>query len=83
MPSVFSVVKPESSNAMIDTTTEQTESPETLRSLIADEQGATTLEWALLLAAIGIPSWYIMQTAIHALTGHYQMMTAINSLPFP
>ena len=48
-----------------------------------DESAATTLEWALLLAAIGLPSYVIIQLAIDALVGHYRMMTMINSLPFP
>ncbi len=68
---------------MNDTTDNTPETTDSLRSLLSDEQGATTLEYALLLAAIGIPSWYVVQTAIYALIGHYQMMTAINSLPFP
>lgn len=52
-------------------------------TLIADEQAATTLEWALLLAVIALPSYYIIRLALESLVGHYQMMTAINSLPFP
>lgn len=72
--------KSETDHDMNDTTHDK---PDSLRSLLSDEQGATTLEYALLLAAIGIPSWYVVQTAIYALIGHYQMMTAINSLPFP
>jgi hypothetical protein len=48
-----------------------------------DEDGATTLEYALLLAAIAIPSYWGIKFALAALVGHYQMMTLINSLPFP
>lgn len=48
-----------------------------------DEQGATTLEWALLLAAIALPSYWLMQLALNVLVGHYQMMTTLNALPFP
>lgn len=48
-----------------------------------DEAGATTLEWALLLAAIGLPAYWITQLALNVLVGHYNMMTAINALPFP
>ncbi len=50
---------------------------------LADESGATSLEYALLLAAIAIPSYWAIKFALAALTGHYQMMTTINSLPFP
>ena len=48
-----------------------------------DETGATSLEWTLLLAAIALPSYWIIQLALATLVGHYQMMTTINSLPFP
>ena len=57
--------------------------PRGLADLHRDESAATTLEWALLLAAIGLPSYFIIQLAIDTLVGHYQMMTMINSLPFP
>lgn len=58
-----------------------TPSPEP--SLHADERGATTLEYTLLLAAIGIPSYWIIATGLAALTAHYQMVTTLISLPFP
>ncbi len=48
-----------------------------------DNRGATMLEWVLLLAAIALPSYFIMQLALAALVGHYRMVTTINSLPFP
>lgn len=47
------------------------------------QEGATTLEWALLLAAIGLPSYWLIQLALNVLVGHYQMMTTLNALPFP
>lgn len=51
--------------------------------LLCDEQAATTLEWSLLLAAIALPSYFIIRLALDSLVGHYQMMTVLNSLPFP
>jgi hypothetical protein len=54
-----------------------------LKGLMRDETGAVTLEWALLLCAIALPSWYIIKMCLVALIGHYQMMTMLNSLPFP
>lgn len=54
-----------------------------LRKLAHDQQGATTLEWALLLGVIAIPSYYIIQAALSALVAHYQMITTLNALPFP
>jgi len=60
-----------------------TRSKPTLRRLIADQSGATTLEWALLLAAIALPSYYIIRATMSLLVEHYRMITAINGLPFP
>ena len=54
-----------------------------LRRLTHDQQGATTLEWALLLGVIAFPSYYIIQAALSALVAHYQMVTTLNALPFP
>ena len=47
------------------------------------QRGATSLEWTLLLAAIALPSYFIIQLALEALAGHYQLVTTVNSLPFP
>jgi Flp pilus assembly pilin Flp len=54
-----------------------------LLKLARDQRGATTLEWALLLGVIAIPSYYIIQAALSALVAHYQMVTTLNALPFP
>jgi len=54
-----------------------------IRELGGDEAGATTLEWALLLAAIALPSYFILRMALAALVDYYRMMTLINALPFP
>jgi len=54
-----------------------------LAGLLSDERGAATLEWALLLAAIALPACYVIGKATDALVWNYQMMTLINSLPFP
>lgn len=47
------------------------------------ERGATMLEWVLLLAAIVLPSYVIIQLGLRLLFAHYQMVTTINGLPFP
>jgi Flp pilus assembly pilin Flp len=47
------------------------------------DQGATTLEYVLLLAAIALPSYVIVQMGLATLFGHYRMITTINGLPFP
>jgi len=54
-----------------------------LRKVLKDQAGATTLEWALLLGVIAIPSYYIIQAALSALVAHYQMIITLNALPFP
>ena len=51
--------------------------------LARDDAGATTLEWALLLGAIAIPSYYLFRYAQHMLEEIYRMMTTLNALPFP
>ena len=57
--------------------------PRDLKHLVKDESAATTLEWTLLLAAIALPSWFLLQLAFDLLVGHYHMQTALNGLPFP
>ena len=54
-----------------------------LRLFLCDERGTTSLEWLLLLGVIAIPGYWIIRTALNVLVGHYQMMTMVNSLPFP
>ena len=48
-----------------------------------DESGATTLEMALLAAAVIIPSVYVLDLALDVIVAHYRMITFVNSLPFP
>jgi Flp pilus assembly pilin Flp len=48
-----------------------------------DQTAATSLEWTLLLAAIALPGYYAIRMASDAVVGHYQMITLLNSLPFP
>ena len=47
------------------------------------ERGATMLEWVLLLAAVALPSYFIIQLGLQTVFGHYQLVTTINGLPFP
>jgi hypothetical protein len=60
---------------------DQEEDEET--NLHKNQRGATMLEWTLLLAAIALPSWFIIKMTLSALAGYYRMMTTINGLPFP
>ncbi len=50
---------------------------------LRDDQGATMLEWCLLLAAVVIPAWIIIRTGLNVLAGHYGLVTTINQMPFP
>lgn len=51
--------------------------------LWTDPRGATSLEWALLLAAVAVPAYWLMAMGIDLMIGYYQMMTTLNALPFP
>ncbi|MCC6580547.1 MAG: hypothetical protein IT440_08905 [Phycisphaeraceae bacterium] len=51
--------------------------------LATDQQGATTLEWALLLGGVGIPMYFAIQLMMNLLMSYYGMMTTLNALPLP
>ena len=53
------------------------------RHVANDQGGATSLEWALLLAAVAIPAYWLIQLGLDLLTNHYRMMTTLNGLPLP
>jgi hypothetical protein len=55
----------------------------TLAALLRDSRGATTLEWVRLLLVIGLPSYWLLQSALRLLVEHYHMMTTLNGLPLP
>lgn len=57
--------------------------PTPLKKIVVDQAGATTLEWTLLLAAIGIPSYFIIRVLLLIVADTYRMNTALNALPFP
>lgn len=53
------------------------------RRWLADEAGSTTLEWTMLMAFIGIPSYWIVKMCLNYMADYYRLMTQVNSLPFP
>lgn len=53
------------------------------RSLLKDLRGQVTLEYALILAAVGLPLLWVFRRCVEIVTEHYAMMTFLNSLPFP
>ena len=54
-----------------------------IRELSADRAGQTTVEWALLLAFVGVPMVYAFSLLLSALAEHYRMVSFFETLPFP
>ena len=54
-----------------------------LRRLWADERGQTTIEYALLLVAIGLPAIGVFGLLVSILAENYRMVTFLELLPFP
>lgn len=48
-----------------------------------DESGSTTLEYVMLMAAIAIPSVFVMNMVLNLIVENYRLMILLNSLPFP
>ncbi|MEE9405164.1 MAG: hypothetical protein V3V20_09740 [Algisphaera sp.] len=48
-----------------------------------NQQGATMLEWVLLVAAIALPSYVIIRVGLALLITHYRLVTTLNGMPFP
>lgn len=53
--------------------------PERLKA----DQGATVIEWTLLLAAVVLPAIVIIRYGLIILGGHYGLVTTMNQMPFP
>jgi Flp pilus assembly pilin Flp len=53
------------------------------RRMIRDQRGTTSLEWALLLGAIALPSVYLFTMSLGVIVDYYRMMTQFSSLPLP
>ena len=56
---------------------------ECLLRLGGDRRGQTTVEWALIMAAFGIPMVYAFSLLLSLLAEHYRMLTFLETLPFP
>ena len=54
-----------------------------LARIVRDEQGASTLEWVLLLAVVGIPTLLLIMYVLLTLAAHYGLVTTMNQMPFP
>ena len=57
--------------------------PKELREFHGDTAGATTVEWALLLVAVGLPSFWVFSVILGAIAELYRMVTFVETLPFP
>jgi len=54
-----------------------------LSRLVADQAGQTTIEWALLIAAVGLPAVTVFGWLLSILSENYRMVTFMELLPFP
>jgi len=54
-----------------------------LGRLARDSAGQTTIEWALLLAVVGIPAITVFGWLLAILSENYRMVTFLELLPFP
>lgn len=52
-------------------------------SLIADDSGSTSLEWALTLGVLAIPLYIVIQIALAYLVDLYRAQMVVNGLPLP
>jgi len=54
-----------------------------LRRLCQDARGQMTIEWALVLVAVGLPFYFVFRICLDLLVAHFQMVTFLQGLPFP
>jgi hypothetical protein len=57
--------------------------PKQLCKFHGDIAGASTVEWALLLAMVGVPSFWLFSVILQAVAELYRMVTFVETLPFP
>lgn len=54
-----------------------------LRFRLLGDRGATTLEFALLLAAVVLPSYAIIRLGLQLVAEHFRLIATLNALPTP
>ncbi len=59
------------------------EVPRSSRNILTDQDGATMVEYALILAAVAIPLLAVFRVALNILVANYQMITFMIGWPFP
>jgi Flp pilus assembly pilin Flp len=52
-------------------------------SVARDDSGQTTIEYALLIAVVGIPAITVFGWLVTILAENYRMLTFLELLPFP
>lgn len=51
--------------------------------LAVEEDGQATIEWALVMAAFALPMYFVLRLCLAVLVAHYQMVTFLETIPFP
>lgn len=54
-----------------------------LRCLDADQNGAASIEWTLLVVAFGIPMVAVFRMLLALMSEYYGMITFLETLPLP
>lgn len=54
-----------------------------VRAAAGDARGQMTIEWALVLAAVALPMYFVVVLGLNLLVAHFQMVTFLETLPFP
>jgi Flp pilus assembly pilin Flp len=50
---------------------------------LRDDRGATSLEFALLLAVIVLPSYVVIRMGLQMVGEHFRLIVTLNALPMP
>ena len=51
--------------------------------LAGDERGQMAIEWALVMIVVALPFYLIFRLCLALLIAHFQMVSFLQSLPFP
>lgn len=55
----------------------------TLRRVHQQVGGQLTLEWALVLALVALPMYFLIRLCMALLVAHFQMVSFLETIPFP
>ena len=53
------------------------------RAFHADQQGAATVEWVMLLVAFGLPMMILFRILLGIMAEHYGMISFLENMPLP